>query len=87
MSACPTNESATLIRFAPASKQQPPDDTSALVDKSGRAIVALLQEAADLTQENTARALGMAHRLSVELRTAEDRIKQLDAETQRRIGD
>ena len=62
------------------SRNVPKVEASNIVDKSGRAIVALLQEAANLAQENTGRAASMAHRLSMELREAEDRIKQLEAD-------
>lgn len=79
MSRPPSNEAATLVRFAPASKGRS-DEESNIVDKSGRAIVALLEEAAALAQQNTAHAVNMAHRLSMELRSAEDRIKQLEAD-------
>ena len=79
MSPQPSNKAAAVIPFAPAVKQRP-DEASNIVDESGRAIVALLQEAANLAQENTARAVSMAHRLSMELREAEDRIKQLEAD-------
>jgi hypothetical protein len=49
-------------------------------DQSGRAVVALLQQAAALSNENCDRAMSMAHKLSVQLRTAEDQIAQLRAE-------
>ena|SRR6516225_6713173 len=49
-------------------------------DQSGRAVVALLQQAAAVSNENCDRAMSMAHKLSVQLRTAEDQIAQLRAE-------
>ena len=50
------------------------------LDQSGEAIVALLQQAATLSNENCDRAMSLAHKLSIQLRAAEDRIKQLQAE-------
>ena len=44
MSPQPSNKAAAVIPFAPAVKQRP-DEASNIVDKSGRAIVALLEEA------------------------------------------
>ena len=79
MSPQPPNKAAAVIPFAPPVRQRS-DEASNIVDKTGRAIVALLQEAANLAQENTGRAASMAHRLSMELREAEDRIKQLEAD-------
>jgi predicted nucleic acid-binding Zn-ribbon protein len=38
----------------------------------------LLQEAAQLSNEKVERAVSMAHKLSIQLRDAEDRIAQLD---------
>ena len=49
-------------------------------DQSGRAVVALLQQAAAVSNENCDRAMSMAHKLSVQLRSAEDQIAQLRAE-------
>ncbi len=43
-------------------------------------IVAKIQRAADLSNENCDRAMTLAHKLSMELRAAEDRINQLEAE-------
>ena len=40
----------------------------------------MLKEAAALSQENVDRAMTMAHRLSVQLRAAEDRIQQLESD-------
>jgi hypothetical protein len=42
----------------------------------------MLQEAAKISNENVERALDMAHKLSIQLRAAEDRIAQLQAEVQ-----
>jgi TolA-binding protein len=46
-------------------------------------VIGLLKEAADITEENIERAMTVAHRLSLELRTAEDRIRELEGEVER----
>jgi hypothetical protein len=66
-----------IVPFAPAQKEQPHDID---VDRSGQAIVALLQDAAQVASANCDRAMDVAHKLSSQLRAAEDRAKQLEAE-------
>jgi hypothetical protein len=63
-----------VLKFAPKERPRPDDP----MDQSGQAIVAMLAKAADLTNDNADRA--MAHRLSVQLRAAEDRINELQNE-------
>jgi hypothetical protein len=63
-------------KFAP----KPRDDDP--TDQSGRAVVAMLQQAANLSNENCDRAMSLAHKLSIQLRAAEDRINQLQAEVE-----
>ena len=46
-------------------------------------MIGLLKEAADISEENIERAMTVAHRLSLELRTAEDRIRELEGEVER----
>jgi uncharacterized protein YlxW (UPF0749 family) len=53
-----------------------------LVEEVGEAIVAKIQMAADLSNENCDRAMALAHKLSMQLRAAEDRINQLQAEVE-----
>ena len=53
-----------VLRFAPNEKQ--PSDVSPL-EEAGHAIVAKIQKAADLSNENCHRALALAHKLSMEL--------------------
>src|ERR1700745_3841366 len=48
------------------------------IDRLGQDLVALLQEAAKASNEKVERAVSMAHKLSIQLRGAEDRIAQLD---------
>jgi len=52
------------------------------LDEAGQAIVAKIQRAAELANENCDRAMRLAHKLSMELRAAEDRISQLESEVQ-----
>ena len=60
-----------------------PNSYGAQVEEIGQAIVTKIQSAADLSNENCDRALALAHKLSMQLRTAEDRISQLEAEVER----
>jgi uncharacterized protein YlxW (UPF0749 family) len=73
--------STDVVRFAPK-----PKDEGEPVDQSGRAVVALIQEAANTSNENIDRAMTVAHRISLELRSAEDRIRELEAEIGRLQG-
>jgi predicted nucleic acid-binding Zn-ribbon protein len=58
-------------------------DENEKIDVSAHAVITLLREAADISKENVDRAMTMAHKLSIELRAAEDRISQLEAEIDR----
>jgi chromosome segregation ATPase len=66
-----------VIAFAPKGG---PRSHGTLVEEAGEAIVAKIQKAADLSNENCDRAMKLAHKLSMKLRAAEDRINQLEAE-------
>jgi hypothetical protein len=57
------------------------------VDKSGSAILALLDRAADAAKEDCQRALEMAHQLSLQLRAAEDRIIKLEVKVKQLEND
>jgi hypothetical protein len=50
------------------------------VDRSGGAIMSLLQQAADVAREDCERAQSMAHELALRLRAAEDRAEKLQAQ-------
>src|SRR5262245_41543842 len=63
-----------LVRFAP--KPKPGDE---LIDQTGQALLGLIDDAANLSKETIERAMTMAHRVSLELRAAEERIRQLEA--------
>jgi hypothetical protein len=52
------------------------------LDRTGQEILGLLQRAASIAEKNSQHALGIAHKLSLELRAAEDHIKKLEAELQ-----
>jgi hypothetical protein len=52
------------------------------LDSAGQAILKLLHKAADAAEANSRRALETAQKLSSQLRTAEDRIAELEAEVQ-----
>jgi hypothetical protein len=68
-----------VVKFAPKEKQRVEGSP---LDEAGQAIVAKIQKAAELSNENCDRAMRLAHKLSMELRAAEDRINQLEAEVQ-----
>jgi hypothetical protein len=50
------------------------------LDDAGRTVMGLLQHAATAAKEDCGRELGVAHLLSLQLREAEDRIRELEAE-------
>ena len=56
-----------------------PNDDDPL-DRTGQTILGLLQRAAGVAERNSQHAMGIAHKLSLELRAAEDHIKKLEAE-------
>jgi DNA repair ATPase RecN len=68
-----------VVPFAPTSKDDATSDGDP-TERSGQAIVALLKEAADITNETCDRAMDTAHQLSIKLRAVEDRVKELEAE-------
>jgi len=72
--------STEVVRFAPQQKRRAEFEP---IDRAGHAVIALLQKAADIAEENIERAMTVAHRLGLELRTAEDRIRELEGEVER----
>jgi uncharacterized protein YlxW (UPF0749 family) len=68
-----------VVRFAPKAR---PRSYEVAVEEVGQAIVAKLQKAAELSNENCDRAMALAHKLAMELRAAEERINQLEAEVE-----
>jgi len=51
------------------------------LDKTGQAVCGQVQRAARISEEKAQRVLNSAHKLSMQLRDAEDRIANLQAET------
>jgi hypothetical protein len=78
MSADASDKTATTVSFAPI--LDGPSDANIVADDSGRAIVALLQKAAEMAQGDCARAMDLAHKLSSQLQVAEGRASALEAE-------
>jgi hypothetical protein len=68
-----TDTSEQVLKFAP--KEEAPNRVAQL-DDAGQAIVAQIRTAADLAKEDCDRAMSLAHKLSMELRAAEDRTQQ-----------
>ena len=66
---------ATIVPFAMPKAQV---DSNIVVDDSGRAIVALLQKAAEMAKDDCARAMDLAHKLSFQLRVAEETARKLE---------
>ena len=73
-------ESVSVIPFTPAAKTGSPPDSADQLDKAGQTILRLLQKAAGVAEANSQQALEMAQKLSHQLRAAEDRIAELEAE-------
>ena len=68
---------ASVIPFAP--KKGPPDATM-VADDAGQHIVALVQKASDMANADCQRAMDLAQRVSSELRAAEERAREFEAE-------
>jgi hypothetical protein len=66
-----------VLKFAPKEKAQ---NKVPQVDEAGQVIVAQIRTAADLAKEDCDRAMSLAHKLSMELRAAEDRTHAMEAE-------
>ena len=72
-------EFETAVAFSPGAKDATPDGVDQL-DKAGQTILKLLHKSAGVAEENSRHALDMAQKLSHQLRTAENRIAELEAE-------
>jgi len=68
----------SAIPSAPTPKSLPGDGV--IVDEAGQAIIALLGKAAQMTKESCTQAMDVAHRLSVQMRAAEERTRKAEAE-------
>jgi hypothetical protein len=73
------DDSESVIPFTPAARSTAPDGIDQ-VDKAGQTILGLLHKAAGVAEANSQHALDMAQKLSHQLRAAEDRIAELEAE-------
>jgi hypothetical protein len=78
MSAHIPDKSATIVPLAPIAKGQ--SDANIVADDSGRAIVALLRKATAMAKEDCAGAMDLAHKLSSQLRAAEERAREPEVE-------
>jgi len=76
MRTAPTHPNKSL-KIVPKER---PRSYAPLVEEAGEAIIAKIKKAADLSNENCDRAMKLAHKLSMQLRAAEDRVNQLEAE-------
>jgi chromosome segregation ATPase len=75
------SESDTVVPFAPASENTSGDRADQL-DRAGQTILQMLRNAANLAEANSQHALDAAQQLSHQLRAAEARIAELEAERQ-----
>jgi hypothetical protein len=66
-----------VLKFVPKER---PRSYGIPADEAGQAIIAKIQGAADRSNENCDRAMKLAHKLSMQLRAAEERINQLEVE-------
>jgi chromosome segregation ATPase len=71
-------ETESVIPFAANTKTVPANE----LDKAGQTILQLLHRAAGVAETNSRQALEMAQKLSHQLRSAEDRIAELEAEAE-----
>ena len=70
-----------VIPFAPMHERKGSDGGDR-IDEAGQSILRLLHKAAGVEEENSRHALGAAQKLSDQLRAAEDRIAELEAEVE-----
>jgi hypothetical protein len=74
-------QSNTVVAFPPGAKDATPDGVDQL-DRAGQTILKLLHKAAGVAEQNSRHALDMAQKLSHQLRAAEDRVAELEAEVE-----
>ena len=68
---------ASVIAFAPNKGSL---DAAMVADDAGQHIVALVQKASDMAKTECQRAMDLAHRVSSELRAAEERARAFEEE-------
>ena len=73
------SQTESVIPFTTVARSAAPDSVDQ-VDKAGQTILALLHKAAGVAEMNSQHALEMAQNISHQLRAAEDRIAELEAE-------
>ena len=73
-----SRSSPDVIPFAHAAQSAQGDNDQ--LDKAGQTILQLLSKAADVAEGNSRHAMDMAQKLSHQLRAAEERIAELEAE-------
>jgi DNA repair exonuclease SbcCD ATPase subunit len=71
-------ETDSVIRFEPNAKSI--SDNADQLDKAGQTVLQLLHRAAGVAEDNSRHALEMAQEFSQQLRAAEERIAELEAE-------
>lgn len=71
--------SDTVIPYAPAPRARAAKNEDA-IEQAGQSVIGMLEQAAATAAENCQHAIDVAHKLSMKLRAAEDRIKDLEAE-------
>jgi hypothetical protein len=71
---------ASAVAFAPkrAGQERAEQERSVPADDAGNGIIALLHKAAEAAKEDSARAMNLAHKLSSQLRGAEERARELE---------
>jgi hypothetical protein len=73
--------SEPAIPFAPAPKAKAVNvNSDDPLDQAGHSVIGMLEQAAAVAAENCQHAVDVAHKISLKLRAAEDRIKDLEAE-------
>ena len=73
------SQTESVITFAPAARSAGADGVDR-VDKAGQTILGLLHKAAGVAEASSQRAVELAQKFSHQLRAAEDRIAELEAE-------
>lgn len=71
-----TDKSETVVPFAPAAKVRSSNDSDS-VDNAGQVIIRMIEQPAHVSRENCQHAIDVAHKLSLQLRAAEDQIQEL----------
>ena len=68
---------ASVVEFAPNGRTH---DQAVAANDVGNGILALLEKAAESAKADCARAMDLAHKLSFQLRAAEERAREFEAE-------